>query len=264
VPGVTQKQQPGPALMGSQMHLPDLAVTKPCGGGRVRALVTAGLSAVHAGTRARTHDPLEAPSVVEHTARPQPQQQRHSQVPGAQNRKDRPAAAAHVMISSWGKHIPLLQRLAGVRKRGCRGRGLRTALQTKQTLDVEQTTQLGSKSKHAAAAAFACAYRRMLVQCQQDLQWITRCPFPIIIIMSRVQWRFMIRALSGRSLHCAWPHCHATPQLCGPACSACRASHGSQGASVPPCEADRRKSTRPPPAVPGPPLLGPGARGAPR
>ncbi len=37
MPGVTQKQQPGPALMGSQMHLPDLAVTKPCDGGAARA-----------------------------------------------------------------------------------------------------------------------------------------------------------------------------------------------------------------------------------
>ncbi len=119
--------------------------------------------------------------------------------PGAPNRKDRPAAAAHVMKSSWGKHTPLLQRLAGVCRRACRGRGRRTALQTEQTLDVEQTTQLGSKSKHAAAAAFACASRRMLVQCQQELSMNHQMSLPNSHHheQSAVAMLFMIRAIQA-------------------------------------------------------------------
>ena len=72
-------------------------------------------------------------------------------------------------MGSGGEHTLLLPHLAGerARRRACRGRGLRTALQTEQTLDVEQTTQLGSKSKHAATAAFACASRGCLLSASE-------------------------------------------------------------------------------------------------
>jgi len=161
VPGVTQKQQPGPALMGSQMHLPDLAVTKPCGGGRVRALVTAGLSAVHAGTRARTHGPLEAPSVVEHTARPQPQQQRHSQDPRSAKSQGQTSCSCPCDEKQLGQtHTP------AAAPRWCLQAGLQGAGPAHRLAD---RADAGRRADHAVGIQVeACCRSRVCLRIQED------------------------------------------------------------------------------------------------